>query len=466
MKWYSGDIAQAIVFAKSRGAIFVVYIRGTDGQSEKITSLIENGELGSKLEQEYFVAIKLEAGSTPHQQFSEIYKEPSIPSIYFIGKNGAPLGIITGKDNLDMIPKRIDDILLKAGLIQNRPADISETLIQNEQLSESRNVLSENGANQSKPSHTEENANQSVENIQKEGNSEQTAEDKLNRAKELLEKKREQKLLEEKENERLKEIERRKMGQGVQQLKKWQEDQEMKQLKEDRDREKRENQVARERVLAQIAQDKAERLAKAQPQSPPEIQHQKASPPSASATINSNMTRLQFKLPDGSSNTREFAVSDSLESVVSYIKSNLKLPSNNFILSTTFPRRDFSNNDYSQSLLDLQLVPNAVILILPLNHGSVSTNPGGSITAMIWSLLAPLWNIFGFFRNFIFGMNPNAGGNKRPSDDAAEPRADQPKRRMRDSTVVKRQGNIHRLTDKRDSDDENNTWNGNSTQQM
>lgn len=37
---------------------------------------------------------------------------------------------------------------------------------------------------------------------------------------------------------------------------------------------------------------------------------------------------------------------------------------------------------------------------------------------------------------------------------------------MRDSTVIKRQGNVHRLTDRRDSDEDGNTWNGNSTQQM
>lgn len=35
------------------------------------------------------------------------------------------------------------------------------------------------------------------------------------------------------------------------------------------------------------------------------------------------------------------------------------------------------------------------------------------------------------------------------------------------TTAIRREGNIHRLTDRRDSDDdENNTWNGNSTQQM
>ncbi|KAH1001263.1 hypothetical protein HUJ04_013497 [Dendroctonus ponderosae] len=31
---------------------------------------------------------------------------------------------------------------------------------------------------------------------------------------------------------------------------------------------------------------------------------------------------------------------------------------------------------------------------------------------------------------------------------------------------IKRDGNIRRLADMKDDDDENNTWNGNSTQQM
>lgn len=41
-----------------------------------------------------------------------------------------------------------------------------------------------------------------------------------------------------------------------------------------------------------------------------------------------------------------------------------------------------------------------------------------------------------------------------------------PKRRMGETTVIRRQSNVHRLSDRTDSDEDNNTWNGNSTQQM
>lgn len=189
------------------------------------------------------------------------------------------------------------------------------------------------------------------------------------------------------------------MGQNVQQMKKWQEDQELKQLKEERDREKREKQQARERVLAQIAQDKAERLAKSAPQPEPNRPQVAVSP-----SRPSDSTRLQFKLPDGTTSMQEFANSDLLEAVVTHIRNNMNLPYSKFKLSTTFPRREFTENDYSQTLLDLQLCPTAVILVLPINSGVVSRGQGGgTFNSLIWTFMAPLFHIFGMIRNFLFG---------------------------------------------------------------
>lgn len=210
------------------------------------------------------------------------------------------------------------------------------------------------------------------------------------------------------------------MGANVQQLKKWQEDQEMKQLKEEREREKRENQQARERVLAQIAQDRAERLSRSQSSSPPSAPESSKSAPQSQSPpkVTSNTTRLQFKLPDGSSSTHEFENSDTLDIVICYIKSNLPLPFSNFTLSTVFPRREFTKNDYSQTLVDLQLSPTAVILILPQNSGPVASNPGGSLTALIYSLLSPIFGLFDYLKSLVFGTPSSSGRpQKRPPPD-------------------------------------------------
>lgn len=90
MKWYDGGIAEAVAASKATGAIFVVYIEGsrysdgffqgyfvgafsgTDEQSQRITDSVNNGVLGREVENDNFVAIKIEAGSVPHQQFSQI----------------------------------------------------------------------------------------------------------------------------------------------------------------------------------------------------------------------------------------------------------------------------------------------------------------------------------------------------------------------------------------------------------
>lgn len=212
------------------------------------------------------------------------------------------------------------------------------------------------------------------------------------------------------------------MGQNVQELKRWQKEQELKQLMEEREKEKREEKLARERVLAQIKQDREERLSKTQPLSPTTENVSKpasASPPQ----VKSDKTRLQFKLPDGSSNTQEFSINDTLQFVIEYIKDNLKLPYSNFKLSTNFPRREFTSGDYTQTLLDLELIPNAVLLILPQNNDAVApSNVGGTLTTLLWSLFSPILGVLDYLKGLIFGKNQNTTGTKRPLDDMGEPR--------------------------------------------
>lgn len=94
MRWYEGSITEAITISKSKGAVFVVYIEGKmmlleprlifkndeniaivsgkDDKSSHITNLINTELISGKLESNAFVAVKLEADSLPHQQFSQI----------------------------------------------------------------------------------------------------------------------------------------------------------------------------------------------------------------------------------------------------------------------------------------------------------------------------------------------------------------------------------------------------------
>lgn len=48
-----------------------------------------------------------------------IDKEPSVPSVYFIGKDGSPLDIIKGSDELGNLLPRLNNILSKGGILKS-----------------------------------------------------------------------------------------------------------------------------------------------------------------------------------------------------------------------------------------------------------------------------------------------------------------------------------------------------------
>ncbi len=83
-----------------------------------------------------------------------------------------------------------------------------------------------------------------------------SVDEKVQRAQELLEKRRVEKEREEREKEKEQERERRRVGQELQKFKEWQTDEERKKLVEDRKKDRDDERKARERVLAQIEQDR------------------------------------------------------------------------------------------------------------------------------------------------------------------------------------------------------------------
>lgn len=187
---------------------------------------------------------------------------------------------------------------------------------------------------------------------------------------------------------------------------------------EEREREKRAEQAARERVLAQIAQDKAERAARFSGSSPPAPTTQ-TTPVQRPVPTNSNRARLQFRLPDGSSHTHEFASDEPLETVRSYIRANLNLTFGNYVLSTAFPRREFTDNNNAETLADLGLAPNAVVLVLPAQQRAVARSDGGFIRGLFWSMVAPFLSFFGYLKIFLFGTGREEVATTREPERAA-----------------------------------------------
>ncbi|XP_016110506.1 UBX domain-containing protein 4-like [Sinocyclocheilus grahami] len=105
----------------------------------------------------------------------------------------------------------------------------------------------------------------------------------------------------------------------------------------------------------------------------------------------------------------------------------------------------------------------------------VHSSAGGGVWAMLGSLLYPLLAVWRFISGFLFSSPPPPAAaqnqhttNAYGSSAAAEPKRDAVRKRVLEKRPedFKKDGKIYRLRTQEDNEDDNNTWNGNSTQQM
>lgn len=199
MNWYKGNIAEAVNLSKSNNSIFVVFVQGkkkfcdentselsnklnffvlliinwitgTDELSRTFTELLNHELIKTHLEGKNFVAIKIESSSEAYMQFAQIYQLVPLPSLFFIGKSGTPIEVVTGNTtSVEELDSKIKSILEKSGI-----SEASSSLITSEQ---SASTSADIPVSVEKP----------VEKVKK---PEISHEEKLQKAKELIEKTR------------------------------------------------------------------------------------------------------------------------------------------------------------------------------------------------------------------------------------------------------------------------------------
>ncbi|KAG9463335.1 hypothetical protein GDO78_021950, partial [Eleutherodactylus coqui] len=191
------------------------------------------------------------------------------------------------------------------------------------------------------------------------------------------------------------------------------------------------------------------------------------------------VARIQFRRPDGSSFTNQFSSEAPLEEARRFAAQTVGNAYGNFSLATMFPRREFTEEDYGKSLLSLELTPSASIVLLPAGRPAqaVVQSSGGGVWGFLGTLLYPLLAVWRFLSSFLFSSPPptqqtdRGGYTPQESTSASASSSSEPKREVRKRVLEKRtdefkkEGKIYRLRTQ-DDEDENNTWNGNSTQQM
>ncbi|XP_070694708.1 UBX domain-containing protein 4 isoform X2 [Pempheris klunzingeri] len=520
MFWFEGSIPDAINLAKQRGLVFVVVVTGEDEQSAQLMSNWEEDKV-SEAAQNCCVAIKIDAKSETCVQFSQIYPVVCIPSSFFIGENGIPLEVIAGSVSAEELMKRINRVKqmhtqqIGAGTVLPEPSTpveagphestaptlASASAVHIRSTVAATEPASVPGTGKAPLSGTVDDDSLSAtltlaENASSDcathcSQNDENLDAKVERLTKKLEERREQKKIGEEENEIRKEVERRKLGKDMQDFKRKQEEEKTKRLLEERNREKAEEKAARERVKQQIALDRAERAARYAKTQEEEMvakqalvqarQAEQEARKEALVRERSTIARIQFRLPDGSSLTSQFPSQSRLQEARQFAVQEVGTRYGNFSLATMFPRREFTSEDLNKTLLELELSPSASIVLLPSNRpaNTVVHSSGGGIWAVLGTLLYPLLAVWRFLSSFLYAATPPPGaasrgpGHQSISYTNSAATSDKAKRETLPKHTLekrpkdfKKDGKICRLRTQEDSEDDNNTWNGNSTQQM
>jgi len=461
MEWFNGGVGEAIAAAKAKKAIFVVVVKGKSDEDPtiKLEEILKDSEVVSALG--CMVCISVENGTSTCMQFSSIYPVILVPSVYFIDSStGVDLEITGGIVTKESLMGSISKAQSKVGQVVETPP-VAPVVV--EEPDNAAPVVVEEPAKTVSETETtpvvESTRNEVVEPEAAPttaGTQAASLEDRVERAKALMAQRQAERENEEKEKEKEKEKERREVGKALLERKRMQEERDLKEAALARKKDKEEEKKAKEAVKAAIEQDRVDRKAKfdAEKKAAEEKRKEKekdalaaqAALAEKTASERATVARLQFRLPDGSSQTKQFPAESSLSEVYDFVSTGLETQFSSFSLSTTFPRRMLDQEDKTKSLKELQMAPSATILVLPL--GGIVSQQDGGLMSLIWLILTPFTVLWAMLSSF-FGSSSGAG---------------QPPSTSSSGSSTRREGGIGRLRTERD-DGENNTWNGNSTQQ-
>uniref|UniRef100_A0A0R3RRC9 UBX domain-containing protein 4 n=1 Tax=Elaeophora elaphi TaxID=1147741 RepID=A0A0R3RRC9_9BILA len=297
--------------------------------------------------------------------------------------------------------------------------------------------------------------------------------EKIKRAHELLEKKREEDGVMKKNEENQKEIERRNLGKLMAEAKASREERERREMMEQKNREKREQEAYLQKLRQQIKADKEERMngilssvmKHEQKAKPAEHQTEMQSLVSDSAGC-----RIQCKFSDGSTSVHQFASTDTFSQLIEIIKKDGR-QGDDFYVVQMYPRREFP--DVTQTFAELGLMPSATVLILSKRKRTVTAYGGFKWIGLLqYAVAAPfqaLYRILLYIVGYNGPISPLTDTTKSNIPSTVPSTVQKSKGnggRLRDH--VRHEGNFRRFHNEEDSShsDDEARWNGNSTQQL
>ncbi|XP_059079325.1 UBX domain-containing protein 4-like isoform X2 [Tigriopus californicus] len=465
MDWFEGSITEAIGSAKSRQRLFVVVV--FDGESdEALLATLNAPDLAPSFQT--CVCIRLKNGSPLAEQFAQIYPVVLVPSIFFINSaNGMDLEVTGGVQLLQS--QNIAQSLAKA---QARFAQTSPSPPVTAAGVTAESVASPRGQRVMEASQSLQNSAPRVEVASPAPlpSPAESLEARVARAKRLMAERQGQK--KEPDTEKIQAEAPESSERGVNPA--------LEEAAAERKRDMEEKKLAKERVLRQIEQDRAERAQKFQTQKREETEKKErlstmareAREAEEMAKSHPSTARVQFRYPDGRSRVQRLPVDSDINSLFATVADDSeRSPAlKEFSLSTTFPSKCLDTLPRSTTLRECNLVPSGTVLVLP-KRGQALSSRNTSVGLLSYLLLTPFTFLWGLISSFWGGTGeaPNLSSLSRPSNNShhtTNPTSSRQSDPASGTTNVRRRGNVSRLADLSDDDQDNKTWNGNSTQQM
>ncbi|XP_077993360.1 UBX domain-containing protein 4-like isoform X1 [Glandiceps talaboti] len=542
MRWFEGSIPAAINSAKQQRSVFVIFISKDDETSKNMSETWESEGVTGICNDANMVAMKLSAESESCKQFSQIYPVVCMPVSFFIGNNGVPLEVVGGHLSVEEFIPKIEKVIemhkksletssaappppqqpaaaaaaattstsqetTSAEPLEDRVAKAKVKIDEKKQMKEEqakqesirkemerRKIGQQVQVAEQKRKETE--AKQVADELKKQRAEDRAAKERIRQQIAQDRAERAARIQQEKEERELMKAAKMEAKKAEQEVVKQQQEQAKihairntaDQLNSDR------NLKASKYQKLQEEKETAKRTALETKQAALTLAEQEA------AKTRMESTRIQFRLPDGSSIMHTFPSESPLATARKFLYDHIGNTFGQFTLSAAYPRRRFSETDMQISLLDLELVPSASLIVLPGSKSLPRPNSGGG--GGIFSLIfAPFMWIWSFVVSIFSSPPPiedtsaerqreeetqrqqqpqstsqassSSSSSPRPQEEntsrPARPKSSYMRRRTapNQGNVSRQEGNIHRFsTHNEDSDDENATWNGNSTQQM
>ncbi|XP_033109361.1 UBX domain-containing protein 4-like isoform X1 [Anneissia japonica] len=442
MLWFLEESTNAaIARAKQSNAIFVVYITGTnDEDTSRMDETWEDGEVQQICNEAGIVAIRLNASSTECNQFSRLYPVVCVPSVAFIdGGNGVYLEAIAGAVSPHELREKIKDVIVKKNRANQASVVATTTEAMYSQPSTSQaaadplmtaapQASASPGSATSQASAAPKITPDQPDKVQASSfasaivnTSNETQEERSQRHRQKMVALREKMDKERKKKDSSnsnqasavemdtqtstlqvanpysvasvqinckKEIERREVGKAIQE-----------QMKTNQERETRatvehmkEDQQWRELVRQQLEWDKLEKKARFEAEKRERDQKRKSRNIQKQEQLDEEelerkrrrmeSARIQFRLPDGSTFKNEFKATAKMSEVHEFIRQKIMSHDlrSSFMMSTTFPRRNYDSDDMDRTLTELNLVPSPCIIVLPRNNRSNSNQTSAVAT--------------------------------------------------------------------------------------